>query len=352
MTATVPLSPSTPSYSTSVLSGLPVLGGDWSAAADALSWVRGRGGVLIPAYDPAYTLLPADTGVATAIDFKFRVFHRLPAFARVWVIGARRSSAIISPGVGLQTLTVTAPAGTGAAGSYTVISDVIGGEDTRMVYVERLAAQVSGEQDITLRLALNADTTKTSSYDVYSIACFELPRFTLLAADSAVDIDTCRALQPIYDGAVGQSVGGVGDALVAAEAQAARPGLHVWARPDTYAVSTTAAAFTDFFAGRPPALAHRRTTTTKEVRVRVRARVDAGTVGEVRVTSRLGATTTVSVSATAFGYVGGTTVAIDVEDVFTTDGRGGGVSEAVRWEWRRVSGAGLLLVSGLYLIDG
>lgn len=350
MTATVPVIPTLPAYDTTALSGLPVRGADWAPTADALTWVRGRGGVLVPAYDPGHTLLPDDVGTASATDFHFKVYHRYPAIARVWVIGVQRSSPLVS--VQVQAVTITAPAGTGTAQAINVTESTLG-RSPPIVYIERLSAQVTGEQSISLRIGIGSDAGETSSFDVYEIACFELPRHSLLAADSAVDIDTLRTLQPIYDGAVGQSVGGVGDALVACEAQSARGGLWAWNVPDDYG-PLTAATWADFFPAYPPAYAHEVSAVTKPCKPFVRAKCSGTATGEVRITTRLGATATISVSGTSWAFFGsGSSVALDTEDVFASDGRRGApTSEAVRWEWRQSGGAGNLYVSGLYLLDG
>lgn len=352
MTAPVNSTPSVPAFAASVLNGRPVLGTDWIATARAIDYVRGRGGVLVPAYDPVHTINVADLGTATATDFHFRVMHREPCFARVWVLGMYQSTApTYADGA---VVAVSAPAG-GTPQNFSLSGASIDASDP-VVFIERLSAVVVGEQDVTLRIEF-ANTIKGAGgkYGLYSVGCFELPRADLnvvgTGADGGVDIDTLRALQVIYDGPAGQSVAGVGDALTVIEAQSMRPGLMAWDLPDDYAV-TTVAVWADFFPSYPPTYAHIMSGATKAVLPRVRAKVDVGTVGEVRVTTRLGATTTISITGTAFGYVDGGTVALDAEDLSTADGRRSGASEAVRWEWRRVSGAGNLYVSGLYLIDG
>lgn len=336
----------------SALNGTPVLGTDWGATAAALNWIRGRGGVLVPAYDPAMTLLPDDVGTAALTDFNFRVMHRYPAFARVWVVGIRRTSALV--GDRDQGVTLSAPAGSGTPPAQAVSGNVLDTAST-LIYVERLSAQVVGEQDVSLRIGIGSDPGETSEFDPFSIACFELPRNELLlssATDAGVDADTIRALQAIYDGSSGESVAGTGDTLIACEAQSMRGGLMAWNVPDDYGPST-AATWADFFTGSPPCYAHCVSGVTKTVKPRVRAKCSGTATGEVRITTRLGATATIAVTGTTWAYFGSGTVALDAEDVFASDGRRGApASEAVRWEWRQSGGAGNLYVSGLYLLDG
>lgn len=327
------------------------------------NWLNGRASVLIPLFDPFITVNAGATAT-----MRWRVETRYAAIQLIWLVFARSLD-----GTGrASAVQLAAPTGT------TLTSRVAAAarEATApLVLVQNLASQNASEVELSLDVkAIDFNC------EVYGVACFEMPRLNLAqdANEYGVDLLTLGARQPIYDGAAGQSIDAVAEAVKRAKNIARRNGMLMWAVPEASALTTTSAVLVDLATVDAPALARclfrdpatglAELTRTVAWRVRVKIPNDGLTTGEIVVqTTRGGAGVTlatisipVNSGAGAFHYLPSTagapsTFLLDCDDLTQVDGRQapGGTPrfDFIKFRWRRTAGTGTVECNGVFVFE-
>lgn len=352
--ATPPVVPSPAGASASVRNGLVIGGRDWTYLAAAFAYARGRGCVLVPAFAPLRAVLAGATAT-----FNFRAYQRYPCIQRLWFLRMHRATVT---GGESTVVTLKAPSG-GTAQTYGVSSLTHIGAPT-LLLLEDNVTQTAGEVNLSLDI-INGSASTSLILD--EIGCIELPRLTLAAGgtEAGVDANTERGGEAMFDGsAAGESIGGVRAAYVAVTGQTNRP-LYSWGAPDASALTTASTTDVDLFqptggtTGNPKVRVGvgtkvARTATTKVVQLRARMKVSgAGVGGRILVTTRLGATATLTctVGTTTFAWYTAT-VAVDCTDMTTSDGRRSAASEELSVVWKNTGTAGTVSCSAFEVLDG
>ena len=176
-----PATPSPALASPSILNGVAVSARDWTWAARAIAYARGRGCTLLPATaSPGYTV-PA----STTRTFHWRAYQRFPCIQRLWLVRAHRASVT---GGESTVVTIKAPAG-GTAQTYGVSGSThIGG--SAMYLLEDGVTQTEGMVDLSLDIV---NGSASSSLVIDQIQCVELPRSQIVGGASEYAASTMHA---------------------------------------------------------------------------------------------------------------------------------------------------------------
>lgn len=340
MSAELPLARPEPAIG-EVVVGAPVRGRLARELAHLVNWTRGHGQQLIPAHSPR---LIVQNG--TPQTLRYRVEPAGMAIARVWAFALSQPEAF-SGGTTPCRLQITTPDGTNHdAHPVTSIGGSGGDVGAEMIVIEDLSAKSDLLQTLEVAIEIKAGT---ASATIESVACWELPRaiLTLDTWDRGVDLETCRAGQPIYDGE-GYSLGAISRGLYYTQP---RRHLIEWSGPWCEIASGSWVDLTELVEPCIPRKILRADTTTR-CRWTVYYKTDSGTAGEVRVTSGIDATVETATLADTSGsgtMLAEQTIDLRCEDPTTVDGLPGGAWETVQFAVRRTSGAGTIYVAARYV---
>lgn len=349
-----PMPPAPGAASTSVRNGVAVSGRDWAYLAKAIAYARGRGSVLVPAFDPMRVIAAGATAT-----FNLKGYQRYPCIQRLWIVRAHRSTVV---GGESQVVTIAAPSG-GTAQTYAV--STTGNYGVPMWLLEDNVTQAEGEVDLSIDIT---NGSASSSIVADQILCVEPPRLMLTGGspEYGADPESNRGGEAIFYGTGGESVGGIVDAYASALlVQPQRGSLFSWGAPDASALTTASTSDVDVFQPTPATTGNPKircgmgskgayTATTKTVQLRARMKVSgAGVGGRILVTTRLGATATLTctIGATAFAWYTAT-IDIDCDDMTTLDGRRSGASEELSAVWKNTNTAGSIFCSAFEVLNG
>lgn len=288
----------------------PVSSRTWQASAYLANFLRGKGACLVPWCTPerAVTVLTSET-------FRFRVKPRNTAVQRVWMVLLRTTTPSGLIGV------LRAPPSTGTPLVITPTTSL----DARIpvVYVEDLASKSNSEGEIAIEFGVT--NAQAGNVIVEGIACYEQDRpiLTMDSTDYGVDVVTCAAAQPMYDGDYA-SFGGIMDSL--ANSDARRVGIWHWTVGASALAARSTASYADLLALSVPGLARKlaRAATTGTVKWSVYAKMSSAGTGLVRLTSsHSGISDVMSVTSTSYAWTTARTVSIDCDDMSASDGRQG-----------------------------
>lgn len=350
-----PATPSPALASPRVRCGVAVSARDFYWLASAIAYARGRGCVLVPgSASPNYSV-PA-SGTRT---LRWRAYQRYPCIQRLYVVRMHRATMVSG-----ESTVVTLKAPTGGTAQAFSVSGITHISGTTCWLLEDAVTQFEGEVDISLDI-INGSASTAITVDATTV--IELPRVSLAGGGSehGADPNTDLGGEPIFYGAAGESVGGAVDGYKGLAGQTTRGSLYAWSVDDANALTTTSTSDVDLFqpagvtTGNPKVRTgypckQGRSATTKTVQVRARLKVSgAGVGGRILVTTRLGATATLTctVGATSFAWYTGTLV-MDCESMSSSDGRQSGASEELSIVWKNTNTAGTVSCSALCVIDG
>lgn len=331
MSAELPLARPEPAM-TEVVVGAPVRGRLGRELAHMLHWCRGHGMNVIPLHRPGIQV------AGSAQTLRYRVEPQGHAISRLWVIYASQPEAFTG-GTTPCTLSVTLPNGT----AYTIAPDVViglGGLEPRFLLREDLTAKSDAEQELAITFTRTAGTATAT---ILAVGCWELPRtqLTLDSYDRGVDIETCQAGQPLYD-SINASLGALAEHWPRTWP---RRSLVQWSGPW---LEVNSGSYVDLLELAEPVFPHKalRDDTTLSCKWTVYYKTDAGTAGDIRITTGIdGNTDTITLAEETSGaWATASTINIRCDDPTTADGTPG-AWETVQWAVRRTSGAGVIYVS-------
>jgi len=322
----VPLRLMSPSPA-AVKNGATVAGNDWTAAAGAYNGILGGDSALIPYHVPHVSIAASGTQA-----FSYTIWPRYQATHRLWVVSAQVAS-------GLGSFTFTDPSG----GSSTVsVSST--GSGRAFLFYETISSRSSAERQASAAISVAAGS---STVIVYGIGCWEIPRSDLAVgstnprtADAGEVIETLAPGFNIDDSTTGTSLGSIPRGLDSLRYHARRTGLFA-AAPFA---SSTSSTFANVLQAPPEVLARKLYAESTQGIMQIGAVVrssDSSTSGEVKVSMASGASIIIPIPAGAVsGAVMRDQIAIDCEDLSTSDGRRSSRSDLVTIQLRRSSGAG------------
>lgn len=331
MSAELPLARPEPSL-TDIVVGAPVRGRTARELAHLLHWCRAHGMQVVPGHRPGVEV------AGTPVTLSYQTEPQGHAIARVWCFVVSQPE----PFTGATTpvrMSVTLP---NAEGHPVGASATIGiAELAGTVLVEELTAKSDDLETLTIVFEREAGTATAT---VESVSCFELPRAVLTQNDfydRGVDLERCQAGQAIYT----ESLSAIAEGLARTWP---RRTLFEWAGAD---LEVDSGSFVDLFVLPIPALPHRtlRADTVTTCRWTVRYRTEAGTSGEVRITTGIdGTTDTIALADLASAaFVTYSEIDLRCEDPGTEDGLPAGGWETVQVAVRVTGGSGSIFVSAV-----
>ena len=212
---------------TAITTGAPVRSGTWQDVAQALNYVRAKGGQLIAASQMDYTVT-----AGTTATFRYRVAPGLLSKGAVWTIALKSPSAL-----GIDA-TVKVPAG--GTGITHMASPSLTYANAQSYYDTSTAATSYTERELTFSVTAPA----SSAVVVAWAACVEGPR-PFIALDSTelgTDIQTLLTGQPIM-ATTAQSYSSIAScAQAAAIYDGRRRSLFHWYNPTGIATTSTSLA--------------------------------------------------------------------------------------------------------------
>lgn len=331
-----------------IASRKPVRGVHLMPVASALNYLRAYGTVVLPAMRLAPFVPPSTTYTFSGI-FPLKTTTR----HLVWYIEPR-----VDSGVGELTFTEDS----GGTITRRILTSVPSRRriSTGFFHVESLSGAPANPYTGGIRSwTLGQSAAATADVYIDTIACFALPRETLLldTDDVGLDVDTLRPDLPIFDDAY-YSIGGISRALVAGEDTTTNGygtrALFAWARAQGQGITVTGGTFTDIFDEGPVIQPHHRFTaeTLRACYANASGWTDAATTMEVRFTAASGDTFTKTIayaSSGSWGFPG--QIDCYAEDLSAADGRRASTDEIVTIAARISAGAGNGYLEGLSIID-
>lgn len=315
--------------------GAPVRGRLARELAHLLHWCRGHGMQIIPAHSPR-----AQVVSGSPVTLRYRVEPQGHAITRIWSVVISQPEPFSGGTTPVRVQITTPDAATWVNHPGTVWSG-----DTRqgLVIREDLDPKSQAEQTLTLAVEVKAGTATAT---IESVGCWELPRAVLTqdgSYDRGVDIETCQAGQPIYDGDA-SSLGAITTHL---RYTWPRRSLIQWAGAS---IDVDSASWTDLTWAAEPCLPHRalRADTHLTCSWTVWYSTESGTAGEVRVTSGIDATEATATLADTAGVMtllATQTISLRCEDPNAIDGLPAGGWETVQFAVRRTSGSGVISIA-------
>jgi hypothetical protein len=317
-----------------VMSAKPVRGHGWTQAAIALNWLLGRGGTLIP-----WTWVGDTVSAGTTETLRFTIYPRYQATHRAWLFTALAATS--------ARVTFTDPSGGSTA--FDIVDDVVEDPDnddlmTPRMHVETITSRVDVATHV--EVTIENDAASATSATLLSIACFELPRSSLLAdaTDHGVEQASLVGGMPIFT-AQSMSLGGVQLAIDEALSVARRPAHIQMARFAGNGEIEITGAGSSLFEADVPVLERflYAGETTVSVPIWIYTRSDVGANGTIDVALDSGSSHQFIIPGGDTGTWRTASVPVHVEDLSASDGRRGGT-----WDKVNVSGA-VLGVGSMYL---
>lgn len=310
----------------------------WQDAAQAINYVRARGGVLIPAMQLNYTVT-----AGTSATFRFRIAPGTLSKAACWLIALKSASSVA------QIASVQVPSG---ATSINQIAPTLYAVGSTGIYYD---TAISGTSYAERELTFVVTAPVAGAVIVSWAACYEAPRpfLALNATENGVDLQSILPAQPILDD-TGRSYGEIGRAVSDALANDSRRcGFFHWFSPT--GLSSTSTSYTSPIRSFP--ILNRKlfyAETQRNMRFRVYASATTNT-GNVRLTSSKGGTSTVTISVGAAAWYpaiagAAATLSVDSEDLSTADGLQGGTYNTVTPEIK-INTAGTITLYGLSVFE-
>lgn len=322
----VPLRLTSPSPA-AVKSGATVAGNDWTAAAGAYNGILGSDSALIPYHVPQVSIAAAGSQA-----FSYTIWPRYQATHRLWIVSAQIAS-------GIGTFTFTDPSGGVTSATISSI-----GSGRAFFFYETISSRSSAERQVSAAISVAAGS---STVIVYGIGCWEIPRADLVVgasnprtADAGVVVESLAPGFNIDDSTTGTSLGAIPRGLDSLRYHARRTGLFA-AAPFA---SSTSSTFANVLQAPPAVLGRKLYAESTQGIMQIGAVVrssDSSTTGEVKVSMTSGASIVIPIPAGAVsGVVMRDQIAIDCEDLSTSDGRRASRDDLVTIQLRRSSGAG------------
>lgn len=308
-------------------SGATVTGNDWTAIGGAYNGLLGSDSALVPFHVPQVSI------AASSIQaFSYTIWPRYQATHRLWIVSAQ-----VATNVG--SFTFTNPSGGVASSSVSAASG-----QRAQIFFEAVSSRSSLERQITAAISVAAGSAPVT---IYGIGCWEIPRSDLVVggnnvrtSDSGEVVESLAAGMTIGDSTTGTSLGTVPRQVELLRYHARRTGLFA-AAPFASSISST---FANVLQAPPEVLARKLYAESTQGIMQIGAVVrssDSATGGEVRVAMSSGAAITMPIPAGASaGVVLRDQIAIDCEDLSTSDGRRSSRSDFVTIQLRRTSGSG------------
>lgn len=354
---------------------------DWYRLGRLVQYLRTAGLACLPASKPRqrdlalsgagiFRSLPR--GATTSFPVAFR--ESPTGIVRLWAITGGWRDLLGSP-----TLVFTDPSGDTHNLTFPITLTTTTGPQPRSAAAARVAYALEEPPNVSDDLKITTDTIAFTtpanrSFELQSVACFEVPRAVLAAYldDGIPDAETLQGNQPIggnvaHDATVASSAptrsfGGILSALDRAIRFAERGCLFGWMADETSATAATAgyqvftAGATALFVAPIPAMPRRTDATgIGRVRVYLRARVSAGgTTGRFTASSAEGGdTVTQNVTSTSWDWYDVGLLDLQDEAPGATADHGAQnnvpIGETVSFTGERTAGAGEFQVSGVYL---
>jgi hypothetical protein len=310
-----------------VLSASPVQATDWAAASSAYDLLDGMGSALIPMCASMGAISGTTPTDLDGMSLTFTVWPRYQCTHRLWLFALGFPFAT-SLAYGFQD-----PSGGQVFGNASDVSLIS--------HVETVSARTSSETQLTTLFATDNDAGLTA------IGCYELPRVSLAVAgsslattDAGMNAAVVNSGRPIDDDYAGNGIGFVARELDALRDSCRRTGLFA-AAPFA---STTSGTFTTVLTA--PVVLGRSLyngQTQSIMQLALNATVSgASAQGECRVTMASGAVVTIGISSSGNFR---SQIAIDCEDLTSSDGRRGSRDETVTVELRRTSASGSITLN-------
>lgn len=332
MPAAVPKRGAELAYST-IVSGQPVTGSTWNAAAAQYNHLAGGGSAIMPLHALEVVIAPGSSQT-----FQTHLRPRWSATHRMWVMTAYSAS-------GTADVTFTMPNGTTGTARVTTATYAW------VPFYEVLDDLDRGGTDdgVELDFTIANDAASVDMITVAMLGCYELPRAELRLrtdADRGVSTETLRAGLPIFDDGSDLFAGSEGVGLYALtgsvdfshKEHCRRTGMffgHPFA-------STSSGSFSSPFV-QPFVLRARKlytSSTTGPVRVSAWVRADGGTGGEVRFTMASGDTLTLTIPVASAGEWIAGDIDVDCDDFVDDYGRRSSRWDTCTVEYRVSSGGG------------
>lgn len=313
-----------------IVTAAPVAGVDWSSMALAANALAGMASVLVPFCAPMCPMPGGDITLGDGVGLTFTVWPRAVATHRIWFFAV---GGVVAPAPG------SPPAGesgrfTDPSGGYTPF--VAREAMTFYAHTETIATRTDSETNLSVIIGTNGDAV------LYGVGCWELTRSQIHAGendgedgDHGTDESVLASGLPITDDqGDGEGAGYLPYHLSALRDDARRAGIFAGAPFATSSSATFATVFQSPPIGLGRFLYSTDTTRTIQLAFSVRLIVAGfGVRGEIRVTAASGASVTVS-----FGdddAIVRTEIAIDAEDLTTSDGRRASRDDTLTVELRR-----------------
>lgn len=313
--------------------GLPPRGPFWTDTARLVTYVRGRGVLLVPGHFP---LVSIGSGSSDTLRYKSRGSGL--SIARIYIVR-------VEPTSGYASVRVTA----GSASAQTKLVDFLESrEQGRFIIVEEGVSKSSSVVELTI---LVENLSGTGTVRVVDIEVWELPRAALTkgATDLGVDVDTLFAGRPIAQRDY-ESVYGVAQAVAGASGR--RGTLAAWFGPTaTFSSASWTPLYTTPLRVCPGRIGPSDTSTPVEWDVYARV-TDGTTTFDVHlIDAASGTSSVITVSGpsghTSLGWRGpDASKSLLSEDLTDAAGLQSGAFETVNIEAQRTAGAGNLELRG------
>lgn len=324
-----------------VVSGAAIQAAEWESMCAAHDALAASGSVLIPWHAPMTSISASGSKAYT-----YRVWPKYAATHRLW------SMAFISSTSTPATASIALSDGTTVGALFTDAAP------RTISFVHQLSSRSAAEASETVTITLGS----TSAAKVVGMGCWEYPRpaialptgslpFDATTTDMGMDQAVARALLPIADDYAGLGVGYMAHAVDSLRDETRRTGIFA-AAPFA---SSTSSTFAAVFQAPPIALGRflyrGQTSALMQLAAYVRTS-DSSTSGEVRFTMASGASLTLGFSGVTSTTLIRGQIAIDAEDLTTSDGRRASRSDTCLVKLRRSAGAGTAYLDTLSAGEG
>ena len=227
MTARVPRAPQL-LVTTNIKSGKAARGADWENMARTANWLSGGGATLVAAHSPM-----TEVGNSESKVFHFTVEPRGRAdhWLIILVLSSRERGIVAA----------NQRAALSALGTWGVVGgDVhewqVNGQ--MHAHFECIHYVTPSSDETSFSIAVSESELSPDAVSVEQISVYEVPRYSLdpdALADSATDVDSCKADAPIYDaGDAGMSVDAWHESICNNATGCRRAGLAAWSDDDGY----------------------------------------------------------------------------------------------------------------------
>lgn len=289
-------------------------------ATRLVNWALGRGQTVIPAncYGNSTTVWEITAGNTLRLNY-YQWAREHTALRLLWVVTLQPKSAASIPFTFASSLGASQTAVAASTGYY---------YPTTLAFVDDATGLTSGSE---IYCSLTNDAA-SGTLEVLSVACYALPHAELEAdtTDDGASDEGMAPGQAVYSpNAVSSGLRSLANAVASLPTDQGRAGLWAFSVGDgSYRSIADGSAVTLFEV--PPVLLGRKlytTNTTRTIDYAFKARVaTAGATHRVTITMASGAVATTDVTTTTMSWHTGT-VAVDAEDVTSSDGR-----RSTRWD--------------------